>query len=78
MKVICKDDTYHSNNKPILIVGKSYDVIRFVDLQFNTFYSIICEDGVERDIMSTRFLERDWLSENRERIINEILDESNL
>jgi hypothetical protein len=25
-------------------------MIRFVDLQFNTFYSIICEDGVERDI----------------------------
>jgi hypothetical protein len=77
MKVICKDDTCHSN-KPILIVGKSYDVISFVDLQFNTFYSIICEDGVERDIMSNRFLERYWLSEHRERIINEILDESNL
>jgi hypothetical protein len=28
MKVICKDDTYHSNNnKPILIVGKQGDTL---------------------------------------------------
>jgi hypothetical protein len=52
MKVICKDDTYHSNNKPILIVVTMMISLLIYNLIY-ILYSIIGEDVVERDIMSS-------------------------
>jgi hypothetical protein len=72
MKVICKDNYhyYRTNNKHNLIVGKTYNVISCVGLRTNTFYRIVCEDGLQRNIISTRFI---TLELHREQIINEVL-----
>jgi hypothetical protein len=38
--------------------------------EYNTFYIIICDDGVKRELISTRFV---TLEVNREEMLNKIL-----
>jgi hypothetical protein len=83
MKVICKNnDIFFASLNGILTLNKSYDVISSIQRiqtdqqlalglsEYNTFYSILCDDGIKRELISTRFV---TLEVHREQIINKIL-----
>jgi hypothetical protein len=77
MKVICKRNQYPMlRNKTPLTIGKSYDINkREVISSSGVYIRVLCDDGSERKYSDTWFLSKD---EMREKIINEILNESSL
>jgi hypothetical protein len=79
MKVICKNNEYGTftiKKKTSLTIGKSYDIIkREVKPSGTVLIRVLCDDGIEREYLDTRFLSKD---EVREQVINNILNESNL
>jgi hypothetical protein len=74
MKVICKNDqlgTFTIKKKTSLTIGKSYDIIkREVKPSGTVLIRVLCDDGIEREYLDTRFLSKD---EVREQVINNIL-----
>jgi hypothetical protein len=83
MKVICKnDDAFFASLNGILTLNKSYDVISSIQRikidqqlalglsEYDTFYSIVCDDGIKRELISTRFV---TLELHREQMLNKIL-----
>jgi hypothetical protein len=75
MKVVFnsgKNQRFHGN---ILTIGKSYDVVESKLDDPYTYYHVLCDDGVERDLLANKFIS---LEVHRNKIINEILNESNL
>jgi hypothetical protein len=65
MKVICKnDDAFFASLNGILTLNKSYDVISSIQRikidqqlalglsEYDTFYSIVCDDGIKENYIN--------------------------
>jgi hypothetical protein len=78
MKIKCKSNKfnefnrYGSDEKIQLTIGNRYDVISSILTESgNTFYEVLCDDGIIRKFVSERFLS---ISDNREQVINKVLN----
>jgi hypothetical protein len=57
--------------KTSLTIGKSYDIIkREVKPSGTVLIRLLCDDGIEREYLDTRFFSKD---EMREQVINKLL-----
>jgi hypothetical protein len=74
MKVICKSNEYGNEairKKTSLTIGNSYDIIKTeVKPSGTVLIRVLCDDGIEREYLDTRFFSKD---EMREQVINKLL-----
>jgi hypothetical protein len=61
MKLICKNNEYGTfiiKKKTSLTIGKSYDIIKREVKPSGTVLRLLCDDGIEREYLDTRFFLR--------------------
>jgi hypothetical protein len=59
MKLICKNDQYfYHKKKTSLTIGKSYDIKREVKPSGTVLIRVLCDDGIEREYLDTRFYQK--------------------